>query len=194
MAVLTATTELEAINTIIGTVGDSPLSTLEESTSVNAETAKSILHEVSREVQLAGWYFNAETEYPISPNINGEINVPVNVLSIDTSQIDASYDLVQRGQRMYDKKNHTYIINKTLKFDVIFFLAFTDLPEAARRYITVRAARVFADRQVNSEFIHQFSSNDENSARNMLLEDESRNADHNIFNSYDVFRVIDRNI
>lgn len=194
MPTLQATTELEAVNTMLGTIGDSPISTLEVSSSVNAETAKSILHEISREIQMVGWHFNSEENYPITPDVDGHIQLPLNVLKIDTSPEYAAYDVVWRGTRVYDRYNHTYVFDKTLKFDIVFFLAFTELPESARRYITVRAARVFGDRQLGSEIIHTFSEMDENEARAAFLDMESNSADHSIFNHYDVLRTLDRKI
>ena len=194
MATLQCTTELEAVNSIIGTIGDSPISSLEVSNSVSAETAKFVLNEISRDVQMTGWHFNTDVDYPITPDVDGYLQVAVNVLKIDPTKEYPDYDLAQRGSRMYDRKEHTYVFTETIEFNVVWFLAFTDLPEAARRYITIRAARVFADRQLSSEVIHGFTENDEIMARAQFLEADADNADYNIFNSYSVMRVLDRKI
>jgi hypothetical protein len=45
------TTELEAVNTILSTIGESPVSSLGDQMTVDAVLAQNILHEVSREVQ-----------------------------------------------------------------------------------------------------------------------------------------------
>ena len=57
---MTTTTKLMAVNTILSTVGEAPVNNL---TAVTADVriAESVLDEVSREVQSAGWHFNTET-------------------------------------------------------------------------------------------------------------------------------------
>ena len=47
----TATTELEAINTMLSVIGESPVNTVDGSGVVDAVLARQILHEVSRHVQ-----------------------------------------------------------------------------------------------------------------------------------------------
>ena len=51
---------------------------------------------------------------------------------------------------MYDKVNHTYNIGKALKLDVVVLLTFDLLPEIARRYIAIKASRIFQERVVGS--------------------------------------------
>ena len=59
MTIITRTTELEAVNTILSTIGEAPLSTLTGSLPVDGTTAKNVLNEINREVQSAGWQFNS---------------------------------------------------------------------------------------------------------------------------------------
>ena len=47
MTITTRTTELEAVNTILSTIGEAPLSTLTGSLPVDGTTAKNILNEIS---------------------------------------------------------------------------------------------------------------------------------------------------
>ena len=55
MTVTTRTTELEAVNTILSTIGEAPLNTLTGSLPVDGTTAKNVLSEINREVQSAEW-------------------------------------------------------------------------------------------------------------------------------------------
>ena len=48
MTVTTKTTELEAVNTILSTIGEAPLSSLTGSLPVDGTTAKNILSEINR--------------------------------------------------------------------------------------------------------------------------------------------------
>ncbi len=54
MSTVTRTTELEAVNTILSTIGESPVNSLTGTLPVDATTALNVLDEISREVQSAG--------------------------------------------------------------------------------------------------------------------------------------------
>ena len=85
-----------------------------------------------------------------------------------------------------------YTITKDIRVNITWFLEFTELPETARRYITIRAARIFQDRMLASETLHAFHQVDELSALSALKEHEGDTRDHSIFDNYSTYRVIDR--
>lgn len=190
----TPTTELDAVNLMLQVIGESPLSTLTDVTVVDAITAQSILSEVSRAVQSRGWHFNTEETYPLLPSIpSGEIAIPLNCLRIDSAYPDQDINVVQRGSRLYDKTNHTYSFTKGLKVDMVIVLPFTDLPETARHYITIQAARKFQARTVGSDALYQFTAQDEKEALVAFKKSEGTTADHNILtDSWDVFKILQR--
>lgn len=188
---MTPTTKLEAVNIMLSTIGESPVNSL-SSGLVDAEMAETILNSVSREVQGQGWNFNREYELVMGPTLDGEIVIPNNVLRADATNTPDSYDLVQRGNRMYDKRNHTFKIKREVKLDLVVQLQFEELPEVARRYIAVKAARIFQDRVVGSDTLHGFNQQDEAQAYFELKEFESDVEDFNIMDNYSVYRVIDR--
>ncbi len=192
------TTELEAVNILLSTIGEAPVNNL-TSGLVDAETAQTILNNVSRDVQSHGWNFNTEPDTEIAADSSGNVNLPTNVVRADLAQSQRKYrssknEYVQRGAKMYDKVKHTYNIAKTLKLDVVVLLAFTDLPEVARRYITIRAARIFQERVVGSEKLSTMNRNDEAQALYALQEMEGDNGDYNIFDDFGTFSAIDRSI
>jgi len=76
--------------------------------------------------------------------------------------------------------------------NTVVVLKFTDLPESARRYITIRSARIFQDRVVGSDLLHGFHQQDELRALVELKDADSLVNDHNIFDNYSVASVIDR--
>jgi hypothetical protein len=180
--VLTPTTELEAINTILSVIGESPISSLSGISSVaDAVTAQSILSEVSRQVQTKGWHFNTDKSITLSPDAySGEITIPPNCLRVDSATDDREIDVVNRGTKLYDRKNHTYKVNKQIKADMVVLLPFTDLPQAARHYITIKSARVFQARTVGSEALYQFTAQDEKDALIDLKKAEGITGDYNI--------------
>lgn len=193
MTTYARTTELEAVNTMLGTIGESPINTLESSGSVRAEVAKNVLHEISRAVQSSAYDFNYEEDYAIPLDVSNHIVVPSNALSIDTTDEYGSYKVTMRGDKVYDKNNKTFVFTQALKFNITFFLPFTDLPEAARNYITIRAARVFQERTIGAQELSGFTTRDEFDAKVTLEQEEGRSGDHNILTgSYDTYQIIDR--
>jgi Tail tubular protein len=192
---LTATSELDAVNIMLGTIGESPINSLDAAAGVvDAVTARSILAEVSVQVQEEGWHFNTETEFELTPSLDSqEIYVPANCIEVDTSPYDKDYDVAIRGQRLYDRTNKTYKFAKSLKCDLTILLEFNELPQAARHYITIRAARVFQQRVIGSNILGSFTQQDELAALRSMRRYEARTADYNILTSnYSVMRVIDR--
>lgn len=188
----TVTTKLEAINVMLTAIGESPVNTITSSTTTDVSIAIQILDNVSREVQSVGWHFNTDTNYLLAKNTSNQIVLPSNCLRVDNSNKDADLDLVERGRKLWDRENHTYTITKDIKVNITWFLEFTELPETARRYITIRAARIFQDRMLASETLHAFHQVDELSALSALKEHEGDTRDHSIFDNYSTYRVIDR--
>jgi len=188
------TTKLEAVNTVLSTVGSSPVSTLTGAQSADVRMAISTLDEVSREIQSIGWHFNSEDEITLTPDATTlEIVLGENVVRCDLSEYNTgNMDIVQRGRRLYDKVAHTYQFTASLKADLIMLLDWDDLPEPARRYITIRASRIFTDRMVGSVEHHQFTAMDELQARAALVEFEGDTADYSIFDNWSVGRVLYR--
>ena len=104
-------------------------------------------------------------------------------------------DFVQRGFKVYDAANHTYDIGSNYDHvfaDLIIQLDFDDLPEVAKRYIGLKAARVFQDRTTGATDLHGFQQEDEFIAFADLKDTEGENGEHNIFQDYSVYSVVDR--
>jgi Tail tubular protein len=192
-ATLSGTTELDAVNQMLGTIGEAPVNTLVGVTSLDTSIAINTLAEVSRDVQSKGHHFNTDKALKLQPGaFTGEIEVPINCVDIDTTGPDADVDVILRGRRLYDRVNHTFKFTQPLTVDMVVLLQFNDLPETARRYIAVRACRLFQKRQVGSTTLEAFTKDDEREAMNSFKRSLGRNADHNIFNSPDMQRMLRR--
>jgi hypothetical protein len=190
----TPTTELDAVNLMLSVIGESPLSTLLDVTVVDAVMSQQVLSEVSRTVQARGWHFNTEKKYPLLPDaITGEINVPLNCLRVDTTYPDQDTDAVHRGKRLYNRRTHTYQFTKGVMVDMVVVLPFEELPETARHYIAVRAAREFQARTVGSDSLYSFTAQNEKDARSTFIKAEGVTADHNILTgSWSVSNILQR--
>lgn len=177
---ITPSTELEAVNTLLRAIGESPVSSLSGSVGVEVVTARATISEISKAVQTEGWLFNTEFGYPLTRDTSGEINLPSNALVVDVPRrAYPTIDPVIRGLKLYDRMNHTYKFDTDIEARVVFGLDFTELPESARHYITYRAARKFQDNSVGSTELHQFNERDEMYARARLIDEQTEDADLN---------------
>jgi len=187
---MTPTSKLEAINTLLATIGESPVNSL-NSGLVEASSAEQTLDNVSRDFQSQGWSFNTDLTFDLSPNAADELTLPANCLHVDTihTRISSDTDLVQRGMKMYDRIKNTYAIGLSLKVDMVVLLEFEELPETARRYVAIKAARVLQDRVLGSDTLHSFNSRDEQAAWNNVMQAESDVQDLNIFDNYETNQI-----
>ena len=190
---MTPTTKLEAVNIMLSSIGDAPVNSL-TSGLVDAEMAETILDATSRDVQSQGWHFNTEINFTLAQLASGEVPIPSNCLKVDQIAGQSARDLIQRGRKLYDRNNHTFIIGESVKVDMVLLLDFEELPEAARRFVTLKAARVFQDRAVGSAELHGFQEKDEMRAWVEMKDAEADTADYSIFDNNGVSRVLDRSI
>ena len=188
---MAGTSKLDAVNTMLSSIGEAPVSSL-SSGLIEAEIAESILNTIDREVQSMGWHFNTELNKSFAQTPAGEILLPADILRADATLKANAPNLVQRGLKMYDRVNHTFIVGTNAALDVVVQLVFDDLPEVAKRYIVLRATRIFQDRVVGSNTLHSFQEKDEQQALVQLKDFDKAADDHNIFDNYDTFSIIDR--
>jgi len=195
MSVTTPTTELDAVNVMLTSIGESPVNTLGSGLQ-EAEIAEVVLDNVSRDVQSAGWHFNTEIRYTLNRNVVNEINLPANVIKVDKSSLlrDYELDVVERGRKLYDRIGNTYTFSKDIEVNMVVLLSFDELPEVARRYITLRAARTYQQRIIGNDTLSKMLAMDEQQAFISLREAEAEVSDYNIFDNYDTYRALDRNI
>ena len=200
---LSPTDELEAVNTMLTSIGEQPVQTTDFAGLSDAAIAYQILSNVSRAVQSRGWIFNTDLDVALEPDSSlgeagGVIDISDDVLRVDvTSRVrDGATDIIERGRQLYDrqKNNNVFAPGTKVRVNLVKLLTFEALPEPARRYISIRSARIFHDRVVGSGELHRFYQEDEMQAWHTLLEYEGDVADYNIFDNYDVYRVVDRSI
>ena len=184
-------TELDAVNSILMSVGESPVNTLEVQ-SPEVAIAQSTLRQVCREVQAEGWVFNTEDDYPITLNGSNHCVVPNNVLEIDINhhRHGGNYNVIKKKDsgitKLYDKYEHRFnfenISDSKIYCDIIWMIDFEELPQVFKDYITIRASRIASNRMVNDPNAAELIGTDEQLARTLAMEYDTRVSDHNIFN------------
>jgi len=181
----TPTTELEAVNRLLGYLGEAPVNSLNSGVS-EADQARKALYSASRELQMGGLHCNRENGYKLLPDDSGIFNLPVNVLQVkiaDTEQVSATV----RGSRLYNLDDHCYTFagHSSLLAEIIFFLPFEELPEPVRNYVTVTAARRFLVATLGTEELTQVTAADEMRARNGLMAYEYSQNEYNYLTPYE---------
>lgn len=189
---VTLTTETEAVNSMLAAVGEAPVNTILGDLPAAIQIAVDLLHDTSRQVQLKGWNFNTEEEYELARDENNEVQLPANTLKVDLTTEDPDIDLVQRGLTLYDRKNHTYELDENPECTIVFFLEWDELPEAARNYIKIKAARIHQDSTVGSESHHRYTQQNELEAHATLMEADAEQEDATIFDHWDVGSIVNR--
>ena len=175
-------TELSAVNSILGAIGQSPLTTLNFD---NPEVAMifNLLRDANVDTQAEGWHFNTEKHIKFSINTDGKIAIGNDILSMDLhdNQKNRTKDLVRRNGFIYDKIDHTDVFDNDLDLDVVRLYNFEDLPIVFRRYITYRASRVAATKLVANPNFVKLLAHQEALARAALMEYECNQGDHSMF-------------
>jgi len=181
MTTVAATTELEAINIMLAAIGEAPVNSLTGTVPVDVRLAQSTLTEVNKEVQSEGWSFNTEIDVTLTKDNSDQIALPQDVLRVDANiHQHPTIDPIQRGLKLYDRLNNKFEFDEDLICTVIYFRTFTEIPEPARRYINIKAARIFVDRLVSDDGLRTYTQQDEIRARAILMETDLSNGDHNI--------------
>ena len=177
-----ATQELPAVNQILQSCGQAPVTTLDQ-TNPDVAIAYQTLLEVSREVQAEGWSFNKEFHYDMTPDTNNEIVIPNNVLQIDLTDNSANMDkdVIRRNGKLYDKANHTYTFTEKVECDITWLFDWVDLPTPIADFITARAASIVSSRIVGDGNQYQMLQQKEAFARAMAMEYECNQGDYTYF-------------
>ena len=177
-------TELSAVNSILGAIGQSPVTSIVKE---NPEVGfiYNLLRDSNVDLQNEGWHFNTERHVEYTPDSNGKIAIGGDVLRMDTTDgwVDRTHDVVKRSGYLYDKYNHTddFSDHTTVKLDIVKLIAFEDLPSVFQRYIIYRASRMAATQLVANAQLVQLLQLQEQQARASCQEYECNQGNHNMF-------------
>ena len=175
------TTELECINIMLAAIGEAPINSLIGTLPVDARIAQSTLTEVNKSVQSEGWSFNTETDVTLTRDGSNHVNLPADVLRVDANiHQHPTIDPIQRGLKLYDRQNNKFEFDEDLICTVVYFRDFNEIPEPARYYMNIKAARIFVDRLVSDQGLRTYTQEDEVRARAILMETDLANGDHNM--------------
>ena len=179
-------TELSAVNAILGSIGQSPISGLDFA---NPEISfiYNLLKESNQDVQNEGWTFNLEYHIKETVGADNKIIIESDVIRIDNEDAwDRTRDFVRKKDadgiwKLYDRVNHTmefpdddyFYVNK------VKLLNFEDIPTVFQRYIIYKASGRAAVQLVSNAQLQQSLATFEAQARAACMEYECNQGDHN---------------
>ena len=166
------TTQLQAVNSMLTSIGQAPITGL-DTANPEIATATHILNTVREEVLGEGWNFNSEKGYTLLADANGELVVPLGILNMSVNQEDTRYRYraVQRNGKLYDTLSHSFNwgANTSVSLDIVWDAELEDIPAVFQNYIVQRACRVFGGRTLGAEKMVAFNSQDEALLRSACL-------------------------
>jgi len=178
-------TELSAVNSILGAIGQSPVTSLVFD---NPEISfiYNLLRDANVDLQNEGWHFNTEKHVTYTPDaVTGKIEIADDILRMDVTEgwRKREFDVVRRNGYLYDKYDHTDDWSDTTEIllDVVRLLTFNDLPSVFQRFIIARASRVAATQLVANAQLVQLLSTQEQLARAACMEYECNQGNHTMF-------------
>lgn len=178
--IITPSNELDAVNEILSSVGSSPVNSLEDDLNVDVLNAKRILKATSIEIQSRGYVFNTLNNVYLSPDSDtGLVPYARDYIRVFTK----GYKLVDRSGYFFDLVSSTNEFPEGLTVgELVKELPFEELPVIFRKYITVRAARVFQMRYLTSGDIDAHLQLEESAAYADVVDYELMTGNYNVLN------------
>ena len=192
-----ATTKLQAVNTLLSIIGEAPINSLTPPLTGDASLADRVIDEISTEVQGAGGSWNTMIYKQIPLDANGHSTLASNTLAVRFNPISyPSQRFVLRGTKLFDRVTNDYDLRDSLGVamtggtsdliaEIVEELAWDDIPETGKRYIMIRAGRIFANRAVTSNSIESYTSEDEANALQILKRTEDMAQNNNFISGPD---------
>ena len=182
---LNTDTELSAVNSILGSIGQSPITALNLQALGNPEISliHNLLMEVTKDVQNEGWHFNKEDNVKISPDANGNFLIPNDYLRFDIHDglYDRNRDVVKKNGKLYYNVHHTDVFTGDHYFDITYLRDFEDGPSAIQRNIIARASVRAATQLVSNADLVKLLQLEEAKTLATAHEYDCEQGDHSFF-------------
>lgn len=163
--------ELAAINDILASIGEPPVSTLEGDSNADVANARRILHKVNRQIQSQGWTFNIEEGVALLPDVfSNLINYSEDYLSVMATSGQTSY--INRGGYLYDRLARTDRFYSPVQVNLIKLRGYDEMPECFRHWIVTKASRQFNSRFFGAAEVDATLQEEEQEARRLCYEYE----------------------
>ena len=203
-------TELSAVNSILGAIGQSPINQLRStgtdsliSTNPEISYIYNILTECNIDIQSEGWHFNTEEHVTFTPDpTTKHIAVANNVLRLDITNGwgNKTFDTIRKDGKLWDKVNHTFEFTGDTSCDVVYLYEFENIPPVFRRYVIYKASARAATQLIANPDLVKLLSQQEAQARAACIEHECNQGNHSmlgltdkhVYQTYQPWRALAR--
>lgn len=128
-------TTLSAVNFLIGKMGLDPIDDVDTTTDPLAHKALVALHFARDQVQSRPLWFNREDTVTLMPDEDGYLHVPPGAFSVRATNAREARRCVERGGRLYNASEQTFVHEHALEVTVRGELVYEDIPQIAQQVI-----------------------------------------------------------
>lgn len=187
----TPMSKLEAVNVALRGIGQDEAITLNDDWP-DVQQASKLVDDLTRQLQIRGWHWNTE-KTTLSPDVNGNINLPNNVIAVDTTDEDIGIDVIQRGSKLYNTETSTYVFDRPLKVEMTLLLEFSYMPLIAKDYIACLTTIQLQQNLLGSDSVDKFLKERCQQSMVLLRQDENRRSDRNTLrDNWSSFGIVQR--
>jgi len=185
-------TELQVVNKMLRAVDIAPVASLTGTVDLEVENAIERFSDINRSVQTMGWDFNTRLQVKYLRDVNNNITVGSNVMSIVPSGLSAWKDLVLRESMIFNRDPNvdSFTLTDDVELDIVELINFEDLPQAARNYISHRSTREHERLDSADDTKVEIITDSELRAWATLINDHSRASKETLENNPNVFSSI----
>jgi hypothetical protein len=142
-------TELDIINDCLATMGEVPLNTVAEPHEMKGAILRTLDKQLE-DIQATGWWFNTDAT-TLAPDPSGMMYLPGDCLKWQSGvrskdSLTRTYAkpwLVERGSRLYDTRNNTYLMTEEVTGEVVRCVPLEDLPAVVNRLVAAATVLKF---------------------------------------------------
>jgi len=175
-------TELEVVNKMLRAVDIAPVTSITGTVDLEVESAIGRLSEINRDIQTMGWDFNTRRQVKYLRNVNNQVTMGTNILSIKPVDSTRHKDYTLRAGMIYDRTPSvdSNVLQEDPVLDIVELINFEDLPSAARTYISAKAVREHESFESADDTKREVVGLNEMNAWSILINDHSVMHDESI--------------
>lgn len=172
--------ELACVNRMLLMIGESPVTSIEDTSFSSATIAHDLLLQESLLLQTRGAHYN--TFYvDLEPDVSGFLYKPADALRL--LPVDRSSHVALLGNRLFNTQDNTYVFTSAVTCELVMFQAWDQLPPVVRQYLQIKAARILATRVDADRVKMMFSQQEELDAKSAMMADESAHGTGSVFDN-----------
>lgn len=173
-------TALDCVNSIIGSIGEPPVTSLDTSNN-DVVNALRILDNENRKLQSEGWTFNIELNQKLIPDkFSKLINWIPAYISVLEPNKRTKY--INRANYVYDRINQTNQFDSPITVNIIRMQDLEEMPDCFLQLIVARSCKRFNIEYFGASEIDQYWTQEEQTSRIHCMEYECDFGNYNMLN------------